>query len=286
MLLALLLVAPLAATAQPAPTGWLEALVFDRYAEAAALDELFPRRFPDPELRLRVEAGYRARLALDASFAFSGHSVDLEREHFDLFVPETQPESGYGLMVFIPPGPRVDLPRAWRAVLNSTGTILVAPRDAGNGQDTELHRSPLALHAWTNVTHRYPVDPQRTYIGGWSGGSRVALRLAVAFPDIFNGAVLIAGSDPVGGPDGTLLPTDELLVYLLRSRTRLVLLTGDADEPNVRRDNATLGSLREAGVAGAETLRVPRLGHRLPGARWMLRALGMLEYNAPQSAEE
>jgi hypothetical protein len=35
------------------------------------------------------------------------------------------------------------------------------------------------------LAERYRVDPNRTFISGFSGGSRVAFRTAIAFPDVF-----------------------------------------------------------------------------------------------------
>jgi poly(3-hydroxybutyrate) depolymerase len=59
-------------------------------------------------------------------------------------------------------------------------------------------RIPLALLAAHNVMQRYPVDKERLYIGGMSGGSRVALRIALAFPDVFHALLLHSGSDRIG----------------------------------------------------------------------------------------
>jgi len=59
-----------------------------------------------------------------------------------------------------------------------------------------------------NVVRRYPVDPERIYIAGFSGGSRVAMRLALGYPDVFRGALLNAGSDPIGDADVPLPPRD------------------------------------------------------------------------------
>src|SRR5208282_4778992 len=55
-----------------------------------------------------------------------------------------------------------------------------------------------ALLAAQNIMHRYTVNPDRVYVAGFSGGSRVAMRLALGYPDLFRGALLNAGSDPIG----------------------------------------------------------------------------------------
>jgi len=66
----------------------------------------------------------------------------------------------------------------------------------------------MALLAAYNTMKQYPVDPQQVYIGGFSGGARVALRLALGYPDVFHGALLNAGSDPAGTLDVPLPPAD------------------------------------------------------------------------------
>ena len=57
------------------------------------------------------------------------------------------------------------------------------------------NRGVLAAY---NVMKRYAVDPQRVFVSGFSGGARVAMRLALAYPDLFRGALMDAGSDPIG----------------------------------------------------------------------------------------
>ena len=48
-------------------------------------------------------------------------------------------------------------------------------------------RLPLALLGYWNARSRYPIDPDRVYVGGLSGGSRVAQIAALAYPDVFRG---------------------------------------------------------------------------------------------------
>jgi len=93
-----------------------------------------------------------------------------------------------------------------------------------NDASTVDRREPLALLAAQNVMAQYPVDPQRVYIGGFSGGSRVALRLALGYPDVFHGALLNAGSDPIGNADvslpagGSLPPVSRVDASRVRDR--------------------------------------------------------------------
>ena len=93
---------------------------------------------------------------------------------------------------------------------------------------TLTRRAPLALLAAYNLMSRYPVDAQKVYVGGFSGGARIALRLALAYPDLFHGALLNAGSDPLGMPGRPHRRSPQLLQQFQES-TRLVYVTGEHD---------------------------------------------------------
>ena len=54
---------------------------------------------------------------------------------------------------------------------------------------------PLALLAAHNIMQPYSVNREHVFIGGVSGGSRIALRVALSYRDLFRGALLNAGSD-------------------------------------------------------------------------------------------
>jgi hypothetical protein len=66
---------------------------------------------------------------------------------------------------------------------------------------------------------------------------------ALAYPDVFHGALLNAGSDPIGGEAGIYLPPAELFHRF--QQTRLVYVTGESDELNLRDDQISRGSMRD-----------------------------------------
>ena len=113
--------------------------------------------------------------------ALSPYPIDLAREKFLVYVPSSAPPSprGFALLVFVPPYNQADLPFGWAAQLDRHGFIFVAPADAGNTTNVVSRRVPLALSAEENIVREYPVDRQHIYIGGFSGGSRVAERVAL-----------------------------------------------------------------------------------------------------------
>jgi pimeloyl-ACP methyl ester carboxylesterase len=203
--------------------------------------------------------------------------LDIANERFAIYIPEgAPPPDGYAVLVFIPPWSEAALPRDWPRVLDRHGMIFVSAANSGNDADTLDRRIPLALLGYENIRRRYPIDANRVYVGGLSGGSRVALRVALAYPDLFRGALLNAGSDPVGGDSGLTIPPADLL-RRFQDSTRIVFLTGERDEINVHNDLVAAKSLRAWCALDQTTLTMPRRGHEIADAAGLERALRALE---------
>lgn len=271
---ALLAALGLAATpALAADDGLMKDVTFGDYAAAASSSEL-ARRLLTPLAFERI--GPRLANA-------KPQPLDLAQERFVVYVPEgAPPANGYGLLVFIPPWPEAALPKDWPHVLDRHGMIFVSAARSGNDADTLDRRIPLALLGYENIRRRYRLDPDRAYVGGLSGGSRVALRVALAYPDLFRGALLNAGSDPLGGEGIALPPAD--LFRRFQDSTRLVFLTGDRDEVNLHNDLVSRRSLKDWCVFDVASVTMPRTGHAIADAAGLERALKALD--APHGVDE
>ncbi len=209
-----------------------------------------------------------------AGKALSEQPIDLAAERFVVYAPAKAPAGGYGLLVFVPPWEEAKLPAAWAPVLDQLGVIFVSAARSGNA-DTDLgRREPLALLAARNVIARYHVDPDRVWVGGFSGGSRVAMRLALAYPDLFRGALLVAGSDPIGDAQAPLPPRD--LLQQFQSASRLVYVTGEHDTDNLTADAVSQRSMRQWCAFDLKTETAPRIGHELIGGETLAKALAAL----------
>jgi dienelactone hydrolase len=206
-------------------------------------------------------------------------AVDLIQEKFSVYVPTQRPARGYALMVFIPPWQDAHLPQGWATVLDEHGMIFVSAAKSGNEENVLDRRIPLALLGAYNAMQRYPIDPDRVYIGGFSGGSRVALRVALAYPDLFRGALLNAGSDPVGEGEA-ILPPDELFA-MFQSSSRLVYVTGSEDNWNIQHDMASRDSMKDWCVFGTVVETMYRAGHEIAVPYSADRALTALEQRTP-----
>ena len=148
--------------------------------------------------------------------------------------------------------------------------IFVSALRSGNDQTDIGRREPLALLAEANVAKAYRLDPARIYIGGFSGGARVAERVALAYPDVFRGAILDAGSDPIGSRD-LPIPQPELF-RRFQDATRLVYVTGQRDITRLSMASASVRSMHTWCQFNIDEIR-PDLDHDVADARTFARAL-------------
>jgi hypothetical protein len=250
-------------------TGLQSGVIFADYFPLSSSAELV-HRLLSPLNAARVNK----RLAHSA-VALRDQSIDLARERFAVYVPSNPPTKGYGLLVFVPPWEGATLPRGWAAILDRQGVIFVSAANSGNAANVLDRREPLALLAAHNIMRRFRVDPERTYIGGFSGGSRIALRLALAFPDLFRGAFLNAGSDPIGDEQAPLPPPE--LFSRFQETTRIVYITGQNDAANVEKDSASEHSLLEWCIFDWYAERSPWTDHEVAGPAVLGRALDLLD---------
>lgn len=281
------------------------ALRLRRIAGAAASFAVFVASAPaeaQPDLRSYSDYPATARLSalnarlmsplqhaqLQAGLAASHRrlaeqTIDLERERFLVYAPAQRPADGYRLLVFVPPWKgAARLPEGWSQVLDREGVIFVSAAETGNDANVLLRRMPLALIAADNVARAYGVDRGRVYVGGFSGGARVALRLALAYPDVFAGALLNAGSDRLGEADVILPPAE--LFQRFQETSRVVFVTGGGDTANLRRDAASQASLRAWCVGGVGRYVAPRLQHEVASAAALERGLQLLVGDPPGQA--
>ena len=253
-------------------TGLQSDVVFSDYSPLSTSAELLHR------LLSPLDAVQVRKTLAHSAVALRDQPIDLARERFAVYVPPHPPTGGYGLLVFVSPWENAMLPRGWAAILDRHGVIFVSAANSGNAANILDRRDPLALLAAYNIMQRFRVDPERIYIGGFSGGSRVALRLALGFPDLFRGAFLNAGSDPIGETPLPLPPPD--LFSRFQEMTRIVYISGQNDAVNVDKDAASIQSLLEWCVFDWYVERTPWIGHELAGPAVLGRALDMLDKHA------
>jgi hypothetical protein len=267
-----MLMLPLVAGAQETSelvTGLQRNVTFSAYSPLSGSLEV-ARRTLSPLANVEI-----ARL----SAQLRPQAIDLAQERFSAYVPAQHPPQGYALLVFIPPWQDSHLPPGWAAVLDELGMIFVSAVKSGNEENVIDRRIPLALLGAYNIMQGYPVNPDRVYIGGFSGGSRVAMRTALAYPDLFRGALLNAGSDPIGDKQA-LLPPDDLFAQFQGS-TRLAYVTGSQDSWNIQNDMLSRSSMQTWCVFATRVETMLNVGHEAATAYSLRRALSALEQRVP-----
>lgn len=264
--------------AAPPADGRSEIVTFDQYTPLAS-----NLGMADRLLTPLTAAQLRDRLAATGE-ALREQPIDLAHEQFRVYVPGTQPPAGYGVFVFVPPWQEDALPRGWETAFDTQGVIFVSAARSGNEESPLGRREPLAILAAYNVIQRFPVDRSRVFIAGFSGGSRVALRLALGYPDLFRGAFLDAGGDPIGEPDLPLPPRP--LFQQFRVSSRLIYVTGTHDDFHMTQQSSSVGSMRHFCMENVSTQPVAGLGHALAPPSVVAAALGALSTPAPPPSSQ
>ena len=252
-----------------AQTGLQHGVVFDQGSPLASNAEI-ARRVLSPLGVARVNAALA-----QSHTALRDQPIDPAKESFVLYVPAKMPAAGYGLLVFVAPWEEEGIPRSWPPVLDDKGVIIVAAGKSGNDANVLSRRLPLALIAARNVMARYKIDPSRVYAGGMSGGSRVAMKLALGWPDLFKGALLNAGADPVGRA-GTHVPPRDLM-RTFQEKTRLVYVTGDRDQVNQGTDITSMRTMRDYCMFNIDRITMHDTGHAPADPLSLGRALDLLD---------
>jgi pimeloyl-ACP methyl ester carboxylesterase len=117
------------------------------------------------------------------------------------------------LFAFSPTGNGEEPVRLFRKAAEQFGWIVVGSNDSRNGP---LRPALLASEAfWKDVQSRFKVQPGHCAAVGFSGGARMALRLALQHPDRFSGLISIGA---FGTGDGRLTGLSRLAFYLMGGR--------------------------------------------------------------------
>lgn len=251
------------AIAAPLAPGLHTGVTFDRTTPLSSTAELVRRTFSP----LTVDR-------ITAAHTLAGQPVDISRETFTVYMPARKPAEGYALLVFVPPWDTAKLPPEWASVLDDKGVIFVSANHSGNDAKVESRRMPLAIIAAEQMREDYRIVPSRVLVGGFSGGSRAALRLALAYPDVFAGALLNSGADPIGTAAIPLPPAD--LMQRFQENSRIYLITGDLDNGTRNMQAASETSLQGWCASDVHDSILPHTGHTTADPSTLLHALDTL----------
>lgn len=207
------------------------------------------------------------------------YSIDPAKEELEIFVPPMPAGGRYSLFGFLMPAHSLRMPEDWRGPLERAGFIYISALRSGDSQGVQGQRIPLAVHAYEYAKSRYPIDPGRVFIGGFSGGSRMAQWKAMAYPEVFRGAMLVGGSLQIGQYEVVFPPRELALKF--PSSTRLVFATGSEDALDGGIDLRNRRVLESLCFRGYPRVAQLRLGHWLPSGGGLASVLDELQKPVP-----
>ncbi len=239
-------------------------------------------------------AGYQAQVKvtaptrLDWTFVVSNRSLteppqkflpadyQSSRQSFELFVPPRRdPKQPAPLILFISPGIQ---PAGWKHfenVCKKLGFAFAGVRDAGNDVPSPK-RIRIILDVFDEVRRQLPIDPDRTYVAGFSGGGRMACAVGFALPEYFGGVLPICA--------GGKLRDESWLRQRSADRLSVALLTGQTDFNKGEVERLWGGYFKDVGVR-SRTWTQPGLGHGIPKDEVLLEAVRFLDQSAAQRSD-
>jgi len=245
---------------------------------------LNPVASPRTDVQFSQSAPYVSLPGLRKHLGYPGPlpAYHVSNEVFQVIVPTSySTNQTWGLLVWVSAADEPRVPRDWDAELSVHRLLVVSAHHGGNERDT-VDRFRLALDATCNICRRYTIDPKRIYVGGFSGGARIASMLGVAYADLFCGTLCVCGVDfyqPIPAAGGGYYLANYMPdpgVLLLAKKRRYVLLTGQND---INRDNTRSTSdngFKRAGFKNVLYLEVPGMSHALPARPTLKTALDYL----------
>ena len=160
------------------------------------------------------------------------------------------------LVLFISPGDNPGGFGAFAATAARHGVLVASPRGAGN-RCPFPRRVNIVLDVLDDLRRRFPIDPDRTYLAGFSGGGRVACTIGFALPELFGGVISFCAAGD--------LRSEPWLRHRVQDRLSVALVTGETDfnRGEVQRFRGPL--LSEVGVRTRVWVE-PGTGHAVPAA--------------------
>lgn len=248
------------------------------------------------------EVKVRQATRLDWIFAMSNQSLreppadwlegyDSTQQRYELYVPPTSKgarkpaakpsakptakskkgqakgNEGLPLILFISAG---EQPAGWgqlQALCEQQGIAFASPYDAGNNTPMP-RRVRLVLDVLDDVRQRHSIDPDRTYLAGFSGGGRTACGIAFALPELFGGVIPVcAGGD---------LREETWLRHRVIDRLSVALITGTGDF-NLSEVSRFRGPMLTGMGVRTQVTVVDKMGHGIPDSKTFAKVVEWLD---------
>jgi membrane-associated protease RseP (regulator of RpoE activity)/dienelactone hydrolase len=226
-----------------------------------------------------VEAETRIDWRFAAGNAFGPRSAqvpadyDSGKQRYRLFVPKSySKDKTWPLVVFISPSDDRLAWNYWRKPCEDLGMLYCAAYGAGNGCPVG-RRTRIVLDMLDDVRRHYRIDPDQTYLTGFSGGGRMACSLAHALPEYFGGVVPICGTNP--------LSQTTYLRHRVRDRLSEAFVTGTGDFNRRENEDVRFPVAHKLGIRSKLWV-VEGMGHGIPGPAVLTEVLQWLAGDLPR----
>jgi predicted esterase len=195
-----------------------------------------------------------------AKYASTGQS-------YEFFGPVDDPGGRLPLVIFVSPSDRSIGWQFWESTCRGGGVLFAGLRDMGNGR-TVAQRVRATLDVLDDLRDRYEIDPDRTYLAGFSGGGHIACVVATALPEYFGGVVCVGHAPPP--------PQAPWQLDRVRQRLSVAILCGENDPATPLMEDLYGPWWRGAGVRVAP-ITVDDIGHTMPDAPLFEQAFAWME---------
>jgi len=205
-----------------------------------------------------------------------GKGYDSTAQSYELYLPvRKDPKAPIPAIVFISAGNDAAGWKAFEPVCTKQGIAFIGIRGAGNNVPPPK-RVRIVLDCLDDVRRQVPLDPDRTYISGFSGGGRIAVGIAVALPEYFGGII------PIGA--GGDLRSEPWLRHRAADRLSAALLTGDSDFNRGEVERWTGPYWTALGIRSKVWVQ-PKTGHAMASSTTLAVAVAWLEEGKAQRAK-
>ena len=176
------------------------------------------------------------------------------------------------VLLFISPGKDPAGIKQWAATCQELGVLLASPHNAGNKCPTR-QRTRIIMDVLGDLRTKHNIDPDRCYLGGFSGGARMACSIAFALPEYFGGVLPVCA--------GGELRSETYLRHRVIDRLSVAQLTGDTDFNRGEVERLHQTELSNLGVR-CKTWVATDCSHRIPNANVFTKAIEWLEEDVPR----
>ncbi|HZZ77847.1 MAG TPA: hypothetical protein VFE62_04980 [Gemmataceae bacterium] len=211
-----------------------------------------------------VERKVAAPTRLDWQFAARGvggkvaplpAGYDSSKQKYQLYVPKgLAKDKAVGLILFISPGDGPQGWKNWQKVCEKEGLLFACPYGAGNAIAPGL-RTRIILDVLDDIRRQYKIDPDQTYLTGFSGGGRMACAIGFALPEYFGGVLPICGTNTISGTT--------YLRHRVEDRLSVAFITGEKDTNRKENEDVMTPWFKEIGVR-TKLWVVLKMGHAVP----------------------